>query len=252
MNPFRSRSLLRAALVLFLTLGLAGAVAAQVDPESRFAAGLMHLREGRPDMAIDEFKKAIKLDPKNPYFYKGLGQALAQKKKFGEATEAFKKALELNPYYVDVRNDLGSALILAGNREEGKKEFLAAFNDPTNPTPEISARNLGEAFLEEKNYGEGANWFRTSVNRNKAYADPYLGLADALVGLGRVEEAIAQLEIGLKEAPDNPGLLLSLGQLYSRVGRFKEARAALEGALKKDPGGPHGRRAGELLKELPK
>ncbi|HXB55739.1 MAG TPA: tetratricopeptide repeat protein [Vicinamibacteria bacterium] len=252
MNPFRKRLLHRTALVLFLAVGLAGAAAAQADPESRFAAGLMHLREGRADMAIDEFKKAIKLDPKNPYFYKGLGQALAQKQKFADATEAFKKALELNPYYTDVRNDLGSALILAGNREEGKKEFLAAFNDPTNPTPEISARNLGEAFLEEKNYGEAANWFRTSVNRHKSYADPYLGLADALVGLGRVEEAIAQLEIGAKEAPENPGLLLSLGQLYNRVGRFKEARTCLEGALKKDPGGPSGRRAGELLKELPK
>jgi Flp pilus assembly protein TadD len=252
MNRFRKRSLLEAALVLFLALGQAGAVAAQADPESRFAAGLMHLREGRPDLAIDEFKKAIKLDPKNPYFYKGLGQAFAQKRRFGEATEAFRKALELNPYYVDVRNDLGSALILAGNREEGKKEFLAAFNDPTNPTPEISARNLGEAFLEEKNYGEAVNWFRTSVNRHKSYADPYLGLADALVGLGRVEEALAQLEIGAKEAPENPGLLLSLGQLYFRVGRFKEARTSLESALKKDPGGPSGRRAGEVLKELPK
>ena len=116
----------------------------------------------------------------------------------------------------------------------------------------ISARNLGEAFLEEKNYGEAVNWFRTSVNRHKSYADPYLGLADALVGLGRVEEALAQLEIGAKEAPENPGLLLSLGQLYFRVGRFKEARTSLESALKKDPGGPSGRRAGEVLKELPK
>ncbi len=252
MNPLGKRSVLRAALVFSMALGLAGPAAAQVDPESRFAAGLMHLREGRPDLAIDEFKKAIKLDPKNPYFYKGLGQAFAQKQKFGDATQAFKKALELNPYYVDVRNDLGSALILAGNREEGKKEFLTAFNDPTNPTPEISARNLGEAYLEEKNYGEAVNWFRTSVSRHKSYADPYLGLADALVGQGRVEEALAQLEIGVKEAPEDPGLLLSLGQLYNRVGRFKEARTALEGALKKDPGGPSGRRAAELLKELPK
>ncbi len=252
MKPFRHRSVLAAALLLGLVLGLPRGVAAQVDAESHFAAGLVHLREGRSDLALDEFRKAIKQDPKNPYFYKGLGQAYARKQKFTDAIAAFRKALELNPYYVDVRNDLGSALILAGSREEGKKEFLTAFNDPTNPTPEISARNLGEAYLEERNYPEAVNWFRTSVNRHKSYADSYLGLADALLGLGRVEEALAQLEIGTKEAPEDPGLLLSLGQLYYRVGRLKEARTSLEGVLKKDPGGASGRRAADLLKELSK
>jgi tetratricopeptide (TPR) repeat protein len=252
MKPISHRSLKRATLLLGVSFGLAGPAFAQADAESHFAAGLVHLRESRPDLAIDEFKKAIRQDPKNSYFYKGLGQAYAKKQKFSDAIAAFRKALELNPYYVDVRNDLGSALILAGSRDEGKKEFLTAFNDPTNPTPEISARNLGEAYLEEKNYLEAANWFRTSVNRHKSYSDPYLGLADALLGLGRVEEALAQLEIGTKEAPDDPGLLLSLGQLYYRVGRLKEARTALEGVLKKDPGGVSGRRAADLLKELSK
>jgi Tfp pilus assembly protein PilF len=242
-----------AALLFGLVLGFAGGAAAQTtDAESHFAAGLMHLRDARPDLAIDEFKKAIKQDPKNPYFYKGLGQAYASKQKFPDAIAAFRKALELNPYYVDVRNDLGTALILSGSRDEGKREFLTAFNDPTNPTPEMSARNLGQAYLEERNYAEAANWFRTSVSRHKSYADPYLGLADALLGLGRVEEALSQLEIGAKEAPENPALLLSLGQLYYRVGRLKEARTSLEGVLKKDPGGPSGRRAADLLKELSK
>ena len=163
----------------------------------------MHMREGRLDLALDEFKKAVKADPKNPYFQKGLGQAYAAKRKWDDAADAFRKALELNPYYVDVRNDLGMALILGGNREAGKKEFLTAFGDPTNPTPEISARNLGQVYFEEKNYAESASWFRTSVNRNKSYGEAYLGLADALAASGRPEEALLQLEAGVKEAPDD-------------------------------------------------
>lgn len=254
MRPSRTTVLVAVTAAVFVLALAGGPAAAQssAEGETHFQTGLMHLREGRTDLALEEFKKAVKSDPKNPYFYKGLGQAYAQKLKFGDAIGAFEKALELNPYYVDVRNDLGSALVLDGKREEGKKEFLAAFGDPTNPTPEISARNLGQAYLEEKNYPEAANWFRTAIGRNKTYSDPYLGLAEALIAMGRTEEAMAQLEAGLKEVPEAPDLLAGVGELYAKAGRFIDARKALEAAVKKDPAGPSGRRAAELLKSLPK
>jgi tetratricopeptide (TPR) repeat protein len=238
---------------LCVVLLAAAAVSAQVpDPEARFNVGLAHLREGRPNMAVEEFKRAIKADGKNPYFYKGLGLALAAQRDFGEAVQAFRKALEINPYYVDVRNDLGTALILSGKRAEGKNEFLTAFNDATNPTPEISSRNLGQAYLEEKAYDQALNWFRTSVGRNKEYPDAYLGLSDALLAMGRTEEAIPLLETGAKECGQAPALQLALGEAYYRVGRFSDARTRLEDARKKDPMGRVGRRAGALLGNFPK
>jgi Flp pilus assembly protein TadD len=222
------------------------------DAETRFTAGLVHLREGRAEMAVEEFKKAVKGDEKNPYYLKGLGQAYAQQRKFNDAIDAFRKALRLNPYYVDVRNDLGMALVLAGKREEGRKEFLSAFSDPTNPTPEISSRNLAQSYLEEKNYAEAIHWFRTAIVRNKVYADPYLGLADVLIATGRTEEAVAALEGGVKEAPEDPSLLTGLGEALLKAGRFTEARAQLEAAVQKDPSGVWGRRAAEVLKTVPK
>jgi len=242
---------LGALLVLAL---LAGSGLAQNNPdaEARFSMGVAHLREGRLDMALEDFQKAAKLDPKNPYVMKGLGQAYAAKRRWSDAISAFRKALELNPYYVDVRNDLGTVLILSGDREAGKKEFLTAFGDPTNPTPEISARNLGQAYLEGKNYPEAINWYRTSLNRNKGYGDAYLGLAEGLLATGRQDEAVTQLEAGVKESPGDPSLQLALGQAYFKVGRFTEARAKLEEAVKKDPEGAAGRRAADVLKELPR
>jgi Tfp pilus assembly protein PilF len=221
------------------------------DAEARFSTGVMHLREGRPDLALEEFKKAVKEDPKNPYFQKGLGLAYAAKREWKQAIEAFHKALELNPYYVDVRNDLGTALIGSGDREAGKQEFLSAFNDPINPTPEISARNLGQAYLDEKDYPKAINWFRTSMSRNKSYADPYLGLAEALFATGRTEEAVAELELAAKEISDDPSVLLALGQAYYKAGRFKEARTQLDEVVRKDPAGPAGKAATEQLKALP-
>ena len=243
---------LRFFFVMTLALSAPAVATAQaVDPESSFNAGLNHLREGRPAMAVEAFRKAVREDGKNPYFHKGLGQAYLATGKFDDAVNSFRKALELNQYYVDVRNDLGTALVLSGRRNEGKNEFLTAFNDPTNPTPEISSRNLGNAYLEDKAYAEAVNWYRTSVNRNHSYPDAYLGLADALVASGKLDDAVATLEAGAKECPQSAAILLNLGEAYSRVGRLGDARSRLEEARKRDPVGAVGRRAAQLLQQFP-
>lgn len=236
-----------------LAAALPASAIAQSTPEAemRFSTGVMHLREGRVDLALEEFKKAVKEDDKNPYFQKGLGLAYSARREWKPAIAAFRKALELNPYYVDVRNDLAAALIGSGDREAGKKEFLAAFSDAMNPTPEVSARNLGQAYFEEKNYPEALNWFRTSVSRNKDYTDAYLGLADALAASGRNDEAVAQLEAAFAELPDDAAIQLALGQALLRAGRYGEARTRLEAVVGKDPAGPYGRAAAEQLKSVP-
>jgi len=95
-------------------------------------------------------------------------------------------------------------------------------------------------------------WFRTSLSRNKVYSAAYVGLAEALLATGRLDEAIAQLQQGVLEVPDDPDLLLSLGQAQAKGGRFAEARTSLEEALRKDPAGPAGRAAAEQLKALPR
>jgi Flp pilus assembly protein TadD len=242
------------ASLLFAILAVPAAAAAQspAEAELRFSTGVMHLREGRVDMALEEFRRAVKDDPKNPFFQKGFGQALAAKGDWGGAITAFRKALEVNPFYVDVKNDLGYALIMSGQREAGKREFLGAFGDPMNPAPEISAFNLGRAYFEEKNYRDAANWFRTSLGRNKAYGAPHIMLAETLAVSGALEEAVAQLEVAMRDTPGDAEVLLALGRAYAKVGRLAEARIRLDEALKADPAGPSGRAAAEQLKSLPR
>jgi type IV pilus assembly protein PilF len=254
------------AALVALAVTFAGTASAQVKPDASatFNAGLAHLKDGRPEVALEEFKRAIKVDPKNALYYKGLTVAYAQladlcaandegcrQVRLKDAIAAARKGLELNPLYSDMHNDLGTALLKSGKRDEGKRELMTAFNDATNPTPEVTSRNLGQASFEERNYTDAINWFRTSITRNKAYPDPYLGLADSLLATGRPDEALLALEAGVKEIPAHPGILLALGEAYQRAGRLNDARTRLEEASRNDPTGPAGRRALDLLKGLP-
>ena len=253
-----------AVIALFAPFAATASAQAKPDADGAFNAGLAHLKDGRPAVALEEFKKAVKIDPKNGLYYKGLSVAYSQladvcpaadegcrQDRLKDAIASARKGLELNPLYVDIHNDLGTALIKSGRRDEGKRELLTAFNDATNPTPEVTSRNLGQASFEERNYADAINWFRTSISRNKAYPDPYLGLADSLMATGRQDEALLALEAGVKEAPTSPAILLALGEAYQRAGRLNDARTRLEEAARKDPAGAAGRRAQDLLKGIP-
>jgi tetratricopeptide (TPR) repeat protein len=222
------------------------------NAEAHFDIGSKHLRDGRTKQAIEEFKRALKISPKNPYYMKGLGLAYLAQNDYHDAIEVFRKALEINPYYVDVRNDLGTALILSGKREEGKTEMLTVFHDPTNPTPELSARNLGQAYFEEKRYEEALRWFQASAMRNAKYPDAHIGVANTLVCLRRVEQAILHLEHAVKDTAENPDVVLALGEAYLRGGRFTDAKRRFEQLIEQDASSPDGRRAAKLLKTIPK
>jgi Flp pilus assembly protein TadD len=243
---------LRTGILAVVLATAPAAFALQNDGESHFNSGLTHLREGRSTLALEEFKKAIKQNGKNPYFYKGLGVCYLQMRRFPDAVAALRKALQLNPYYVDARNDLGTALLMSGKRDEGKAELLTAFNDPTNPTPELSARNLGQAYLEEKRWPDAASWFRSSVGRNPLLVDAHLGLGEALLAQGRSDEAVKAMEEAVKAVPEDPAVLLALGEAYYRAGRFHDARARLEEAKAKDRSGALTQKADQLLRQFNK
>ncbi|MEO8362379.1 MAG: tetratricopeptide repeat protein [Vicinamibacteria bacterium] len=257
--------MLKQCVAVALVLGLASGVLAQdAEAEIRFGAGARFLRDGFPDRALGEFQAALKKDPKNSYYLKGLGLAYSQmadrckpgdnsctSENLKKAVDAAQRALALNPDYVDLRNDLGIAYLRLGKRVDGKAELAKAFADPQCPTPEVTAWNLGQAYFEEKEYSEALNWYQAAQNKNKSLAAAYVGMADVLVKLNQPESAIAQLETGMKEAQGNTMIQLTLGDVYTKVGRFQDARAAFEGVLKKDPAGASGRQAAERLKNFP-
>ena len=235
-------------------LALCGAIAhAQgSDAELAYNSGLEHLRQGHPAQALEAMRRATKQDSKNAYFQQGLGQAHLALGQHGDAVVAFRKALDLNPNYVAVRNDLGLALLLAGQRAEGKRELLKVFGEPFNPRPDITARNIGQAYFDEKDYANALTWFQTSAQKNKRFPEAYTGISATLVALGRVDEAITQLEAGLSATSEDIDVLLTLGETYYRAGRFAEARKRLERVTQKDAASPSGQRAAELLKNFPR
>ena len=88
--------------------------AIQLDPKSSMAylshgVGNYYLPQafgGGVDLAINDFRKAIELNPKNADAWVWLGVALRRSNQPAEAQKAFEKSLEINPNRVWARQQL--------------------------------------------------------------------------------------------------------------------------------------------------
>ncbi|MBI3599395.1 MAG: tetratricopeptide repeat protein [Nitrospinae bacterium] len=68
--------------------------------------GIALRRKGKHLEAIEEYKKAIRLDPKDEAVYYNMGRAYLEVKKKIEAVSAFKKALEIDPNFKECKEAL--------------------------------------------------------------------------------------------------------------------------------------------------
>jgi tetratricopeptide (TPR) repeat protein len=87
------------SLAAALTLSLASAALAQIDPRTAFLerAGWDALVEGRAQVAAEAFRDAIAIDPKNARLQLGAGTAAYLDGRYSDAREALERALALDP-----------------------------------------------------------------------------------------------------------------------------------------------------------
>ncbi len=111
---------------------------------SHYYLGWCHNRQGRADLAMDLFRRAIRLEPDCVPAYLDLAEALFKRKQFQEAEEVCRQGLAVAPNHARLHGNLGLLLIQMGRRPEGEAEIHQALKlDPA--SPEI--RRLAERLL---------------------------------------------------------------------------------------------------------
>lgn len=73
--------------------------------------GVIALKDGDIDQAIEQFKRAIKSNPNHPQFNCNLGLALHERGELTLAAQHYRKAVSLNPQHVDAYYNLHALLL---------------------------------------------------------------------------------------------------------------------------------------------
>lgn len=200
--------------------------------------------------AIDYFQTAIRLDATRPEFYIRLINLLVSQNRAQEAIEAAEQVTILAPDNDRVWTAVASAYLANGNRLDDMgdpagaslqyAQAWQAAREAININPENGtayAYAAGGLVLQgDPNkfaQAEELADFAIFLEPNNAWARYYMGLV--FVYLGRYQEAIAQLQLGIEADPTIPDLYYSLAYNYYADGSTPLAIVTLEDALEADP-----------------
>lgn len=194
------------------------------------AVGIVHARQGKGDVARNDFKQAADRDWRNPRFTVLQGEAFFEHGDFIQAQGAFEKAITMNRDHL--RAIIGKARADVG-RNERTIDALRTIEDvlgrPDEFSPVVRGRALtakAEALLAQKKYEEAEAAAREALEQGSKL-DPHYAFAHYTLG----SSLAAQKKDGAAEAFD------SAITHYPVVARFYfDGAVALAGAGQADAG----------------
>ncbi|HEY7306444.1 MAG TPA: tetratricopeptide repeat protein [Bryobacteraceae bacterium] len=224
--------------------------------------GVQLAQRGDLPAAIEQFRTALKLDPKEPAVWYHLGLAYDQARQTDEAMAGFEEALRLQPAHVEARYMLadcchkrgdfagelnllsevvkrapefadahynyGVALKRQGKVQAAAEELRAAVRlKPADPKYLLA---LGVS-LVEVDRKEAVRVLRDAVRYRADDADAHYNLGLALATDGQDTTAVPELKRALELNPKHAAAVRAMGVTFIHQGKFDEAVAALQRAL---------------------
>lgn len=191
-------------------------------------------KKGEYAASIPEWKQAIALNPADARGYVGMGVALASTGGVREGVALYQKAMEVDPESPDAYSQMGIFLARQGSYEEAIPYLSKAIE--LNPQDAITPGNLcGALALSKGRTIEAIDYCRQAVAALPEDVQGHANLAIALSNAGKVDEAIAELEIASKLVPGDAVIHRNLAIALAQKGRLDEAIQHLEKAMQIAP-----------------
>ena len=111
--------------------------------------GNEYASKGLLDMAMEQYRSALRLKPDSADAYYNLGGAYLSKGQFDKAAEHYQGALRLRPDFAEAHNNLGAAYLSKGQLDLAMEEYLTAIK--LRPDFPEAHNNLALIYLKKGN-----------------------------------------------------------------------------------------------------
>lgn len=199
---------------------------------SQHLMGVIALRGGQSDRALEWITRSIRLDPK-PEYLSSLGKVLLRQGRFDEALKAFDKAIQLEPNNPDRWEELGEVLLSLKRLSESLLSFQHAL--------ELSPNHWGAAHgsaLSLYSLGRFDDALKQVEHCDRLKAGQFETLqlrAVVLNGLKRFEEALVYNYKAHALRQDSVETLNNIGSSLESMGRPADALGWFDRALEIQP-----------------
>ena len=176
------------------------ATTSSLEAYKAYTLGIEQHHKGKYLEAIPLYKRATDLDPNFALAYARLAAVYVNSRQFGLAAEASKKAYDLRD-----RVSERERLFIAANyyddvtREVEKKIETLELWERTYPLDFVPHNNLALQYNNLGQYEKAVEEAREAIRLNPNAAPAYSNLANALVGLNRIDEAQEVIERALAQ-----------------------------------------------------
>jgi TolB-like protein/AraC-like DNA-binding protein/Flp pilus assembly protein TadD len=206
------------------------------NPLFFFLRSFIIRRKGQWEESMKEVKKAILLDPLNADYYIQMGMTYYLTRRYPEAIEFYDKPRLLGLNYVPKDMKFYTILLWKGDLEEAQK------------ISGLSISQLGAMIDLEFNYFYFSRQFEKLIPIANKFEDEFryfpktlilskLYFLDANISLSRkyADSAIAELNLKVKESPQDERYYSALGYAYAFKGEKREAIENAQKAVKLRP-----------------
>ncbi len=194
--------------------------------------------EGRTDLALENYQKAVERGERSPRVVRRAVQLLATRRRTDEARQLLQKAIESSP--ASAAGDLNRMLVEVSVSEgESRQQSVEMARSAVSPNSK-DYRDfvwLGQmlASLGEKKEAEAA--LRKALRMRENAPDAWVALVALLAESGRKDEARVELERSQRVLPE-PARQMVLGPCREALGEAQGAEAVYLALLKERPNDP--------------
>ena len=178
-------------------------------------AGLMQF-----DAAINNYKKALKINPYYADAYSNMGNVLKDKGDLEAAIQSYKQALKIKPDYAQAYNNMGNALKDKGDLEAAIESYKQALK--IKPDYAQAYSNMGIALKGKGDLNAAISSYKQALKIKPDWAEGYSDLGNALLLLNQTEQALVSYEKAISLKKDLNAAISGLGNALLKKGEHSE------------------------------
>ncbi len=174
------------------------------------------------------FAHALAVTGNNEIAHINLGVVYEKQSRPAEAMDEYRQALKINPRRANNYNNIADLLDEAGRPDEALTEYQTTLQ--LDPDAFEAHLNLGSVLVELRRFDEAAGQFQRAAELKPDDARPHYEMGKALLKQGRDAAAIDEFHQALQRDPDNGKMLAYTARVLAADDQatVRDGRAALD------------------------